>query len=467
MKKYILYLLLLSFSVCGSAQSKLATSIDSLITTLPEESEVGIAVYDLTANEMIYCFRDKKLSRPASTMKLLTTITALNYLDINEPFSTEVWYDGSLLGDTLHGDLYVVGGFDPEFDDVGMNRLIDSIVNIPIRVINGHIYGDISMTDSIYWGSGWAWDDTPESFQPYMSPLMYSKGKVKIEATPGKNRGDSVQVVVTPQSTYYSINNQAVTRKPSEKKFAATRDWLNNSNEILITGSLEQRQVKEINLFSSQDFFMHTFIERLKEKGVQGVDGYGFSTLVPSDSTRLISSYNTSFQRVIGELLKESDNLNAEALLHRIACKMKNKKNISFQDGLGQVNRMIKVVGHNPTDYKIADGSGLSNYNYISPALLVDFLVYAYNKSSIFQPLYKALPTSGMEGTIKNRMKPGRAYRNVHAKTGSFTAINALAGYAKAANGHYLAFAIMNQNILSPRRARIFQDQICELLCGD
>ena len=218
MKRSFLYILLLSLSVCASAQTQLATSIDSLIATLPQESEVGIAVYDLTSNEMLYTFRDKKLSRPASTMKLLTTITALTYLDTKESFKTEVWYDGTLQGDTLNGDLYVVGGFDPEFGDEGMTRLVDSIVALPIRVINGKVYGDISMTDSRYWGSGWAWDDNPEAFQPLMSPLMYNKGKMEVVAISWQSRGGEAKIEVKTQSTYYTVRKKALTRTQTAGK---------------------------------------------------------------------------------------------------------------------------------------------------------------------------------------------------------------------------------------------------------
>ena len=108
----------------------------------------------------------------------------------------------------------------------------------------------------------------------------------------------------------------------------------------------------------------------------------------------------------------------------------------------------------------------MSNYNYLSPALLVDFLKYAYSQSDVFQKLYKSLPVAGIDGTLKNRMKNTSAFRNVHAKTGSFTAINALAGYLKMKNGHTLAFAIMNQNVLSAARARAFQDKVCEVIIG-
>ena len=61
---------------------------------LPEAFEVGISVYDLTAKKSLYTYRDTKLSRPASTMKLLTAITALSRPDADNPFRTEVWHDG-------------------------------------------------------------------------------------------------------------------------------------------------------------------------------------------------------------------------------------------------------------------------------------------------------------------------------------------------------------------------------------
>ncbi|KAA6334768.1 D-alanyl-D-alanine carboxypeptidase, partial [termite gut metagenome] len=58
----------------------------------------------------------------------------------------------------------------------------------------------------------------------------------------------------------------------------------------------------------------------------------------------------------------------------------------------------------------------------------------------------------------------GKAYRNIHAKTGTFTGISCLAGYVRTSYNHFLAFAIMNQNILSAAKARTLQDMICEEL---
>lgn len=465
MQRLFLFLILSSCLPVLWGQEVLSSRINALLQTLPEGSEVGISVYDLTAKKPLYTHRDTKLSRPASTMKLLTAITALSRPDADEPFRTEVWYKGTIERDTLCGDLYVVGGFDPEFDEHGMDSLADSIASFPFSVINGKIYGDISMKDSLYWGAGWAWDDTPEAYQPYLSPLMYHKGMVTVTAAPGAASGDTAKVSCYPVSSYYSLHNTARTRTPSAGKFTVTRGWLQNKNNITVTGNVEGKRSVDINVFSSQDFFMHAFLEKLHDRGIDVSRGYDFSVFVPDSLSACMVRWECPVQDVLNQIMKESDNLSAEALFCRLGTQATGKRYVSAKEGIAEIKKMIKQLGHNPDRYKIADGCGLSNYDYLSPALLVDFLKYAYSRTEVFRKLYKALPVAGVDGTLKYRMKQSKAYKNVHAKTGSYTAINALAGYLKAANGHEIAFAIMNQNVLSASKAREFQDKVCEVFC--
>ena len=140
-------LLLLILSVCllplwpqetVTPVKPLSARIDALIEhKLPAGSNVAISVYDLTAGKPLYGYQADKLSRPASTMKLLTTITALARPETDEPFSTEVWYKGVIERDTLKGDIYVVGGFDPEFDDEALDSLVSGVVRLPFSVVQG------------------------------------------------------------------------------------------------------------------------------------------------------------------------------------------------------------------------------------------------------------------------------------------------------------------------------------------
>ena len=440
----------------------LAHRLDSIVAKyLPNGSNAGIAIYDLTARRPVYDYQADRLSRPASTMKLLTAIAALSHPDAREPFRTEVWYQGTVQADTLRGDLYVVGGFDPEFDDEALDSLAEAVARLPFSVIAGKVYGDVSMKDSLHWGSGWLWDDNPSAFQPYLSPLMLEKGVVTVSARPAE-RGMPALLRCTPASTYYRLVNRTTSGNPRAGGFRLTRDWMHNSNTLVATGNVGRRTARVINLYSSQDFFMHTFVERLQQRGVAADPLYGFREFHPDSLAVRVAVHETSMQDVLDQCLKESDNLNAEALLYRLGKQATGRRYISADDGLDAVNDLIEQLDLDPDDYNLADGCGLSHYDYVTPELLVAFLRYAYGRTDVFQSLYKALPVSGVDGTLEHRMgyrTPG--FRRVHAKTGTYTGVSCLAGYLQAKNGHWVAFAIMNQNTLSGRRARQFQDAVC------
>ncbi|MDR0989289.1 MAG: D-alanyl-D-alanine carboxypeptidase/D-alanyl-D-alanine-endopeptidase [Prevotellaceae bacterium] len=469
MKNTYLMLLLLTLltpvSLQGQNKSKLSAGINKLIKQqLPEGSNVGIAIYDLTDDTSLYAYQADKLTRPASTMKLLTAITSLAQPHAQQPFCTEVYYTGAIERDTLKGDLYVIGGFDPEFDTRALDSLVNCVARHPFSVIQGMIYGDVSMTDSLYWGAGWSWDDNPYSYQPYLSPLMFNKGTVTITATPAHQPGSPAQITCVPASSYYSVINRTQTDTPDAGRFKVTRNWLKNGNTIVVSGNVKNKRTSTINLYSSADFFMHTFIERLQAKGITPASAYEFKTLPANAHAVQMVRYETPMQQVIHTMLKESDNLNAEAIIYQLGAQTTGKKQVSAGDGIKVIEALIKQLGKTPDFYNIMDGSGLSGYNYITPDLLVTFLRYAHSHPSIYTHLYPALPIGGIDGTLSFRLKDKTTYENVRAKTGSFTGINCLAGYLTAANGHKIAFAVMNQNVLSERAARAFQDAVCETI---
>jgi hypothetical protein len=113
----------------------------------------------------------------------------------------------------------------------------------------------------------------------------------------------------------------------------------------------------------------------------------------------------------------------------------------------------------------VADGSGLSLYNYVTPDMELKLLRYAWKNAEIIEKFYPSLPIAGVDGTLKNRMKGTKAQGNVHAKTGTVTGVSALAGYCTASNGHHLCFSIINQGIPKAKIGRDFQDAVCTLLC--
>lgn len=455
---FILAIGCLSFTV---AQNNIPSEIDNLIKQyLPSSSEVGIAVYNLSKNQVVYNYHADKLSRPASTLKLVTAITTLS--NPVEPIETNLWIDGEIRNKTLYGNIYLVGGLDPEFSEPEMNQLIKQFIELPIDTLVGNIYGDVSLKDSLYWGNGWAWDDNPGGYQPYISPLMYNKGKVEITAKPSVP-GKPALLSIYPQSTYYTLDNQTLSNRSSAGNYKATRNWLRDLNNIQVSGNVTRTRTSEVNIVNSPYFFIHTFCDKLIDHGMY-IDGYyGIEEFTKTDQSQLVGTVSTPLDGIIKQMLKESDNLNAEALIIQLG-KLHKDKYISTEDGLQKVEELLKSIHEDPNQYRIVDGSGLSPYNLISPQLLVHLLRYAYQHPDIYQVLYSTLPIAGIDGTLAYRMKNTKAYNNTKAKTGTISAISALAGYTTNSKGEILAFAILNQNILKQSQARSFQDAVCNVL---
>ena len=467
--KKIFFTILCGLIAISIQAQPLAQRLDSLLFNDPmlKTSEVGISVFDLTTGEQLFQYQDEKLYRPASTEKVVTSVSALATLGMEYTMNTRLQYTGQIEGDTLKGNLYLIGGFDPEFMDEDLDSLVDVIARSGIRYIADTLVADVSMTDSIYWGNGWSWDDVPASFQPYMSPLMLNRGCVDVTVIPTQK--DSLpQVSCVPVSNYYQVDNDGVSQQSQVGPLKITRNWLHHGNLIHISGNVTKETTRTLSIYDSKEFFFHTFTQRLKERGV-GFNQTAFADCPENDSLTVVTSLFT-LERPIGEVLKqmmkESDNLCAESMFYHMAMNHAQHKRVSDNDGTDAINHFIKEkLGLNPDYYNIVDGSGVSLYNYISPRLLLEYLKYAYYHADIFQPFYEALPIAGVDGTLEHRMKKGKAYRNVHAKTGTVTGVSSLAGYAKAPNGHQLAFSIINQNVMKSRQARAFQDKVCEILC--
>ena len=466
-----LFIIILSVISIHTLQAQsLVERLHSVVCHDPllKTSEVGITVFDLTAGELLFGYQDEKLYRPASTEKIITSITALARLGTDYTMDTRLQYTGHVEADTLKGSLYLVGGFDPELMDEHLDSLVEAVVRSGIRYIADTLAADVSMMDSVYWGPGWSWDDVPASFQPYMSPLILNRGCVDVTVTPSQK--DSLpQVICVPASSFYQVDNDAVSHQPKAGKLKITRNWLTNGNLISVSGNVTRETTKAISVYTSRDFFFHTFRERLEAKGIKAAET-AFADCPSADSLMTISLLDT-LQRPIGQVLtqmmKESDNLCAESMFYHLAAQKKAGKRVNADDGTEAVYDFMKeVLGFDPEKYKIVDGSGISLYNYVSPQLLLEYLKYAYGRKDFFSMFYESLPIAGVDGTLQNRMKKTKAFRNVHAKTGSVSGVSSLAGYAKASNGHLLAFVIINQNVMKLRQARLFQDKVCNILCS-
>ena len=154
------------------------------------------------------------------------------------------------------------GRFDSEFMDADMDELVASLKARGLRKVKGKLYGDVSFSDSLFYGEGWCWDDAPYDFQPMLSPLMFHKGCVDVSVVPYKKGVNHVTVV--PRSSFYTVEN--LTTNSETGKFSVGRDWMNGKNDLVIQGGSLNALNEKMTISRPADFFMHTFRERAHDQ---------------------------------------------------------------------------------------------------------------------------------------------------------------------------------------------------------
>jgi len=365
-------------------EQNLMMRLDSLMQdSLLQRSVAGVMVWDLTADSALYCHDHRLTLRPASTMKLLTAITALELLGPEHQLRTSLYFKGKVSSRVLRGDLYCVGRMDPLFSQTDMDVFAEAVQTSGIDTIRGSIVADVSMKDTLQFGEGWCWDDD----NPVLSPLL--------------------------------VNREA---DFCEQLAAA----LTNRGIVL--------------------------------DSVTFVGGRCDTAAIP------ICMRHHTVAELLKDMMKESDNLYAEALFYQLPT-ISGISPATAKEARKQVRGMLTRAGLEPARYRIADGSGLSLYNYVSAEALTMLLRYAWQQHYIYDALLPSLPVAGIDGTLEKRMQKTVAEGKIYAKTGTVSGVSSLAGYTTAANGHRLCFAIINQGVMRAANARDFQDKICQVLC--
>ena len=360
-------------------------SLDEYIaqSRLLKTSQLGLMVYDLTDDKVLYNHNAEQAMRPASTMKVITAVTALDKLGNYYTYKTRLKYTGEVVDSirTLKGNLYLVGTMDPMIDRSDLQAMVRSLKSLGVDTIRGAIFTDKSMKDSNLLGEGWCWDDD----NPELSALVYNR----------------------------------------------------------------------------KDNMLEHFLSVLSEEKIY-FNGYTGEYTCPISATEACVRTHT-LQQVLTPMLKKSDNLYAESVYYQMAYATGGPATAKKAQALER--EIIRKMGKENISYRLADGSGLSLYNYVTAELEVTFLRYAYRHKEIYNTLYPTLPIAASDGTLKSRMAGTKAAWNVHAKTGTVTGISSLCGYCTASNGHLLCFSILNQGIMSPSPGRAFQNKVCEIMC--
>ena len=151
--------------------------------------EVCALAVDLDTGEVLLSRAARRLCRPASTMKLLTT-SAICRRDVDRAFRTRVVCDGEATG-----QITLVGDGDPFLSTADLRRMASTLAAQGVEEVMGPVVVLDPLRDAPRWGEGWMWDDEPSTFQPLFSGAVVDRGCVTVAI---QGSGDELQAALRP-----------------------------------------------------------------------------------------------------------------------------------------------------------------------------------------------------------------------------------------------------------------------------
>ncbi|MDM9385007.1 D-alanyl-D-alanine carboxypeptidase/D-alanyl-D-alanine-endopeptidase [Chlorogloeopsis sp. ULAP01] len=440
--------------------AQLGTAVDAIISRSEfSRARWGILVQNLGSTETLYNRDAQKYFIPASNTKVLTTAAALIQLGANYRIRTSVYRD--------RDGLRVVGRGDPSLTDAQLITLAKQLKQKGIKEIRQLIVDDSYFQGDIV-NPSWQWEDLQSGDGIPINSLIVNQNSFSFIVSP-QTSGKPLKLIWlnSDQKKQWQIINQSVTVEKNQPSFIkVTRDL--QGSTLRIQGQLpegSQSQFVNLPVFTPAEYFLQRFRRALAAEKITVRQ----ASILDSSSENEIAELAVVQSPLLSELVmtanQNSNNFYTEALLRALAIKKPATKNQSTADaGIEVLKATLTQLGVEPTSYILADGSGLSRKNLITPQALVQTLQGMANspQAKVFRA---SLPVAGVSGTLKNRLIDTSAAGIVQAKTGTLGGVVTLSGYVNAPNYNPVVFSMMvNQTEQPARVVRQAMDEILVML---
>ncbi|HEY4439787.1 MAG TPA: D-alanyl-D-alanine carboxypeptidase/D-alanyl-D-alanine-endopeptidase [Candidatus Elarobacter sp.] len=414
-------------------------------------AHVGILAVDARDGRVLFQRNADELFQPASTSKLIVGSAILDALGPAYRFHTDAVMSGSTL--------IVRAGGDPFLKDADFDGLATALAAKGVHAL-GQVAFDVSRYEGPNYPPGWSWDDFPYYYAPQIGALSFEENVVHLTVTPGDAVDAKATVASAPiplvgtpiegcaPGTEPIFVPQAKTAAAGAKSTAdVTRDGLGCT---YVVGSVPIGGKPDT--FDAAVPYPTVYAWKALQAALQrhGITT-SFSQLsaanlhlaaAPADAQVVWTHDSEPLADVLADLFFPSDNLVAEMLLRELGVpRPPNPPGPgTTAGGLAAEKTWLKSINVDPDTVAMADGSGLSGYDRVTPSALVAILAHDWNGPNR-DVILDDLPIAGVRGTLKRSFLGTPAERHVFAKTGGLSHVNTLAGYVATAKHGTVIFA--------------------------
>lgn len=412
---------------------------------------------------------DKSLI-PASLSKIVTAAAVLQELHPTHKFKTQLLGQADVKDGVLKGPLYLRGGGDPSFVSENMWFLVNEFIRQQITVIEGDVIVDDTRFDNIRVGDDRENARVDRAYDAPLGAMSMNWNSVNVYVRPGDKAGDPLKVFLDPTTPYLKLKNETKTTSGKGTDIAVERRTEKGAqgDVVRVSGkmALGHEEVVIYKNITQPDLWSgHHLVEFLKQRGIT-VKGTVKPGISPATATVLATAESKALSLIVADMMKFSNNYVAEMLVKNLAAESGNAP-ATMPQGIALMQKFLDARGFEKGRYVFTNASGFSRDNRLSAEQIGRLLENTRNDFTSFPEFLTSLPISGIDGTLKNRMRGGPAERWVRAKTGLLTGVVGLAGYAGKSNGEIFSFAFIYNGGGREDRARATFDKLATTLVTD
>lgn len=443
------FLLLLAMSLPLAAvaeDDELPLGVRSVLKLrqVPADS-LSVHVQDVGTGEVVLEHLAATPRNPASTMKLLTTLVALDTLGPAYRWKTDVYALGEIKDGRLDGDLLLKGYGDPFLVTERFWQLLRSIRRAGIDEIDGDLLLDDSYFDIGAYDPG-AFDRQPlRAYNVAPNALLTNFKVVRYWFEP---IGQSVKVTLDPPLDNLRVTNQLRVAPGSCRGYQRGIAVSGNGHddEVTFSGKFPggcERYAMDRAVLSHNEFTYGLFRSLWSESGGR-FDGSWKNVVAAEDVEPLLSFESLPLFEMIARVNKHSNNVMARQVLYTLSAELLGPPGTE-SGGREVIAKWLADNGLHPTELALENGAGLSRESRITAADMAALLRFAWKQP--YMPEYLAsMSLTGLDGTLSRRFKDSELVGKAHLKTGSLDHVTAIAGFVQARSGRRFTMVVMQNH---------------------
>lgn len=456
MKSFLTSITLFSFLFLNGQSPTNKAFTEFLQHNALKNASVGFYAYNLNDNQAVINHNGDLALIPASSLKLITTATALEVLGETHRFTTTISYSGKIKNGVLNGNIIIKGGGDPalgshryqSYYGAFLSNWATSIKALGIDSINGKIISDASIFDNEV-PATWIWQDLGNYFGAGANGLSIYENFYTLALSSQYEAQKTTISQINPYIPFLSVDNNVLgtsTNKdlsfiyggPFQYNRYISGEIPKNRSEFKVKGSIPDPaylcayELDSVLETSGIKVAYHPTTKRLLG-----------DSFIEDTTIEITSIQSPTLASLIQQTNLYSINLYAEHLLNHIGLTV--KKEGSSTAGAEALVSFWKEKGIDTDGMYIYDGSGLSRFNTITTKQLVSILS-EMDKSQHKEVFYNSLAIAGKSGTLSSSAKGTTAEGKIYGKSGYMTNVRSYSGYVTTNSNKKIAFAIIVNN---------------------